>query len=172
MLARMRRGIVQFGVCCAALLCLLTACTDGDADDQAADGTGFLAVSDLRDPPMPEHFTGKPVPLEGRLVLRPNGCVTVVIGGAERVPLWPAGTEVVQQSVSPDRYTVSLPGGTTMTVDSTTGDSFSAAGIIDDSSAAFEVEAGLPTKVSTFLAFCEVEARPVAFPDVTTFAVR
>ncbi|WP_144022875.1 hypothetical protein [Asanoa hainanensis] len=135
-------------------------------------GTGFVDVADLTDPPIPHHFTAPPKALEGRLALRANGCVTVVVDGVERMPLWPAGSEVVQESITPNRYAVTLPGGTRLVVSEATADTFTARGIVDDNPDPFEVEAGLPTKISTFLAFCGVTAAPVAFPDAATFTVR
>ncbi|GIF78386.1 hypothetical protein [Asanoa siamensis] len=134
-------------------------------------GTGFLDVGDLRDPPMPGHFTGTPVELEARLALRANGCVTVVIGGVERVPLWPDGTDVVEETTDPRRYVVSLPGGLRLTVDTGRADTFVARGVVDGSSRPFEVEPGLPTAISSFLAFCKIVAQPVAFPDAASFTV-
>lgn len=120
---------------------------------------------------MPEHFTGKAERLEGRLALRANGCVTVVVGGVERMPLWPDKTTIVQQPGNPARHVVTLASGTTIAVDDSTGDAFSAAGIVDDNTGPFETQPGLPTKISSLLGYCGVEASPVAFPDAATFAV-
>jgi len=120
---------------------------------------------------MPEHFTGKAERLEGRLALRANGCVTVVVDGVERMPLWPDRTTIVQQPGNPARYVVTLASGTTIAVDDSAGDAFSAAGIVDDNTGPFETQAGLPTKISSLLGYCGVEASPVAFPDAATFAV-
>ncbi|GIF63192.1 hypothetical protein Ais01nite_12270 [Asanoa ishikariensis] len=162
----------------------LAACATGGGDEAAlgaapgttpADtsvGTGFVDVADLRDPPMPDHFTAPSKALEGRLALRANGCVTVVVDGVERMPLWPEGTALVQESITPNRYAVTLPGGARLVASETEADTFTARGIVDDNPDPFEVEAGLPTKLSTFLAFCGVKAEPVAFPDAATFTVR
>ncbi|PZG14696.1 hypothetical protein C1I95_21170 [Micromonospora craterilacus] len=92
------------------------------------------------------------------------------VAASSAQPLWPDGTDVAQQ---PDlkSYLVTLPGGTQLTVDESTGDSFSASGVIDDNPAPFEVEARLPTKIGSFLAYCDVKALPVAFADAATFSV-
>ena len=87
------------------------------------------------------------------------------------MPFWPDGTAVVQKPGDAIRYVVALPGGTTLNVDTSGGDSFSAQGIIDDSPNPFEVEAGLPTKISSHLAYCGIKASPVAFSDAATFSV-
>ncbi|MEV4538685.1 hypothetical protein AB0J82_33390 [Asanoa sp. NPDC049518] len=180
----MRRRLLWPALVCCALLSSVAACATGGGDGAArgaapgttpADtsvGTGFLDVADLRDPPMTDHFTAPPKALEGRLALHANGCVTVVVDGVERMPLWPEGTDVVQESITPNRYAVTLPAGVRLVVSETSADTFAARGIVDDNPDPFEVEAGLPTKISTFLAFCGVKAEPVAFPDAASFTVR
>jgi len=180
----MRRTLPWPALVCCGLLSILAACATGRGDEAATGvapgntpsdtsvGTGFLDVADLRDPPMPDHFTARPKPLEGRLALRANGCVTVVVAGVERMPLWPEGTDVVQESITPNSYAVTLPAGVRLVVSETAADAFTAHGIVDDNPDPFEAEAGLPTKISTFIAFCGVKASPIAFPDAATFTVR
>ncbi|TCB93410.1 hypothetical protein E0H26_22990 [Micromonospora zingiberis] len=152
--------------CLLVMAALLAGCTD---DSEA--GRGFLEVAALRDPLMPGHFTAEPVLLSGQLTLRPNGCVNVVLDGVERVPLWPTGSNVAPDPDNLNGYVVTLPGGTTLAVDSTSGDHFAAQGIIDDHPGPYEVEPGLPTQVGLLVDYCGAEARPVAFPDATSFTV-
>jgi hypothetical protein len=145
-------------------LLIVTAACGGDKA-----GKGFLDVGDL--PRHGSHFAGAPVELRGRLALRANGCVTVVLNGVERMPLWPDGTEVVQDQGNLDRYVVTLPTGVRLGVDGAAGDAFSAHGIIDDNPGPFEDGDEPPGLVTSFLAYCGVKALPVAFPDAATFAV-
>jgi hypothetical protein len=166
----MQRRSRWLGLVCLGLLGVVSGC----ATDET--GVGYLDVADLGNPPLSGNFTGKAVALNGKLALRPNGCVTVVVDGVERVPLWPDGTDVSDVSKDPERskrYVVKLPGGLALAVDQTTGAEFSAVGVIDDNSGPFEREPDDPPgKVASFLAFCEVKDPPVAFKDATTFAVR
>lgn len=180
----MRRRLGWLGPACLILLGTTASCGTDNGGGGAAGrgsaspsaevpaGTGFLDVADLS-PAMRHHFTKDAVQLKARLALRPNGCVTVVVDGVERLPLWPDGTDVAQQPGQPDRYVVTLPGGMKLTVNGPSGDEFSARGIVDDNAGPFEAQAGdPPTKVGSFLAYCGVEALPVAFPDATTFTVQ
>jgi len=160
----MRRPLL--GLALLGLLGVIAACDTGKA------GTGFLDVGDLRDPPVPDHFTGEAVVLEARLALRSNGCVTVVVDGVERMPLWPDGTDVAPKPGDLTHYVVELPGGITLTVDDASGDAFRARGVIDNNPGPFEVDGVPAEKVASFLAFCGVEALPVAFPDAATFTAR
>jgi hypothetical protein len=146
-------------------LALLAAC---GGDDKA--GTGFLDVGDLKQPPTPGHFTGPAERLTARLGVRDNGCVTVVVRGVERMPIWPEGTDVTPRSGGD--YVVTLPGGTRLSTSGADGsDTFSADGVLDGGGD-FTSEGGDPPgKVASFLAFCGVDAAPVAFRDAGTFSV-
>jgi hypothetical protein len=136
-------------------------------------GTGFLDVGDLQAPRVRNHFVGNTVTMQGRLSLHKNGCVTVVLDGVERMPLWPEGTNVSQEPGNLTRYAVDLPGDVTLNVDDVSGDTFSAEGVIDTNSASFGAEADDPPgKIASFLAYCGVEAAPIAFPDAATFVLR
>lgn len=139
--------------------------TDGEA------GTSHIDVEDVRGTPLQSRFNGKPVPVTGKVKARTDGCVTVIIDGVERLPLWPRGT-TVEQSGDDDRYVVKLSGGVTLTADGSSGDGFEAAGIVSDGTVAEPVGAGPPGKAETFLAFCRVQASPIAFPDAATFRTR
>ena len=136
-------------------------------------GIGFLDVADLQVPSSRGQFAGTGVQMQGRLALHANGCVTVVLDGVERMPLWPDGTDVFQDPKDLSRYVVNLPGDVTLDVDDVSADRFSAVGVIDKADATFAMQAErLPEKVSSFIAYCGVEAAPVAFPDAATFVLR
>jgi hypothetical protein len=135
-------------------------------------GTGFLDVGDLGLPGQGQ-LVAKAVPMQARLVLHPNGCVTVVVDGVERMPLWPEGTDVHQKPGNLTQYQVDLPGDVTLSVNAVSADTFSAVGVIDLDDATVDSEAGDPEgKVGSFLAYCEIKTAPVVFPDAATFAVR
>ena len=184
MILIMRRGIFWLGLVFLGLISAMTAC-GANKDDAvagkasasvpagASDGFGALDVADLRTPPVPDHFTGKTVPLVGRVAARANGCVTVVVGGVERMPIWPEGTDVAQDSGGGARYVVTLPGDKRLVADGESGDGFTADGVVDQNTGPFVTESGERSeKVQGFLDFCGVPAAPVAFPDAATFAVR
>jgi hypothetical protein len=135
-------------------------------------GTGYLDVADVEPAVRESHFTRPAERLEGRLALHPDGCVSVVVAGVERMPLWPEGTEVAQDPADLARYTVTLPGGLTLAVSTTSADAFTAEGVVDDNPAGFDDAVPPQSKVGSFLAFCGVKAEPVAFRDATTFTVR
>lgn len=134
----------------------LGACSD--SPDAPADGTGYLQVSDLENPPQTGHFTGDPVPMTARVDVTSTGCVYVVVDDVERFPFWPAGTTVDQDPEDLDTYVVTLPGGTTLT----TGESFEGSGVVDDSTEPFD-----EGKVTSVLDFCAIDESPVAFFDAT-----
>ncbi|GIG39189.1 hypothetical protein [Cellulomonas phragmiteti] len=135
---------------------LLTACTD-----EPADGTGYLQVSDLEDPPLVGHFTAEPVTVLARVDVTATGCVTVEIDGVERLPVWPTGTTVEQDATDLDAYVVTLPGGVVLT----TGDSFEGPGVVDDGPGTLTAGSEPDGKVATLVAFCALDAPPVAFFD-------
>lgn len=144
----------------------LAACSDTGDDvpsgSDAADGTGYLQVSDLESPPQPDHFTADPVTVVARTAVTSTGCVTVEVDGVERLPVWPTGTTVAQDAADLDVYVVTLPDGTTLT----TGDSFEASAVVDDNPAPFAGEPQPPYgKVPGLLDYCAIEALPVAFFD-------
>ena len=168
----MRRRIVWSGVVCLGVGAVALVVASG-IGTEATVGTGFLDVGDLRAASGQGYLVGKGVEMRGRLALHSNGCVTVVVDGVERMPLWPEGTKVFQDPGNLARYLVDLPGDVTLNVDNVSADAFSAAGIIgkDDATAGSQAEM-LPEKVASFIAYCGIEAAPVAFPDATTFAIR
>jgi hypothetical protein len=134
-------------------------------------GTGFLDVGDLGLSGQGQ-LVEKAVPMQARLVLYPNGCVTVVVDGVERMPLWPEGTDVHQKPGNLAQYQVDLPGDVTLNVNADSADTFSAVGVID-LDATVDSEVGNPEgKIGSFLAYCEIKTAPVVFPDAATFAVR
>jgi hypothetical protein len=138
--------------------------TTGDSEA----GTGFLDVGDIDGTPLAAGFTARPVPLNGRVAARADGCVTVVVDGVERVPLWPEGTTLEQRAEK--HYVVRLAGGVTLSANGGSGDRFEAAGIVHhESGTATPKSTDPPGKAESFLAFCGVKAPPVAFPDATTF---
>ncbi len=159
----MRRPYRSLLLATAALLSLAGAC------DEQTDGDGYLVYSDRGNPPVPGHFTAEPSPYELRLGLRPNGCVTVFTGDVERVPLWPDGTKVTQVSTDPVRYEVVIREGLTLEVTETSGDRFTALGIVDDGSGPLLGPDQVPTKAESLLGFCGVPAAPIAFPGADYF---
>lgn len=154
----MRRVYRSLLLAVAGLLSVAGGCAE------QTEGDGYLVFSDAGNPPVPGHFTAEPAPYEARLALRPNGCVTVVIGGVERVPLWPDGSTVEQVSTDPVRYEVTIRDGLTLTVSDTAGDAFQAMGVIDDGSGPLLGSDQVPTKAESLLGFCGVPAAPIAFP--------
>ncbi|GAA0467567.1 hypothetical protein Aca07nite_70910 [Actinoplanes capillaceus] len=165
-----------------AALAILTAACGSGADPAPAGtttqqpssemGTGHLDMGDVTGSSVEDHLTGPAKPLTGQLAARPDGCVTVVIDGVERFPIWPDGS-VVKQSGDEDHYLVALPGGVTLAADGTAGDTFEAAGIVyDESVTASATSTDPPGKAESLLAFCAIKAQPVAFPDAATFRVR
>ncbi|MEU4625201.1 hypothetical protein AB0G04_35165 [Actinoplanes sp. NPDC023801] len=131
-----------------------------------------LDMGDVAGSPLMRHLAGPAKPLTGQVAARRDGCVTVIIDGVERIPIWPDGT-VVEQSGDEDHYLVKLPGERTLVADGTAGDAFEAAGIVyDESVAGAPTSTDPPGKAETFLAFCAVKAPPVAFPDAGTLRVR
>ena len=131
-----------------------------------------LDMGDIAGSPLMRHLAGPAEPLAGRLAARRDGCVTVIIDGVERIPIWPDGT-VVEQGGDEDHYLVKLPGERTLVADGTAGDAFEAHGVLyDESVASAPTSTDPPGKVETFLAFCAVKAQPVAFPDAGTLRVR
>ncbi|HWS34714.1 MAG TPA: hypothetical protein VN408_18480 [Actinoplanes sp.] len=182
----MRRGIFWLGVVYLGLISSTTACDAHEGDSAAGsasasapvpsettDGTGALDIGDLRTPAVPDHFTGMAVPLSGRVAARTNGCVTVVVDGVERLPIWPEGTEVTEDSGGGTRYVVTLPGGLRLVADGGSGDGFTADGIVDQNTGPFLTASGERSeKIQGFLDFCGVPSAPVSFPDAATFAVR
>lgn len=153
----MRRPYRTVLLATAALLSLAGAC------DEEADGDGYLVYSDLGNPPVLGHFTAEPSVYEARLALRPNGCVTVVIGGVERVPLWPDGSKVEQVSTDPVRYEVTIRDDLTLEVTEASGDGFTALGVVDDGTGPLLGPDQVPTKAESLLGFCGVPAAPIAF---------
>src|SRR5689334_8340216 len=123
--ARRLLGLAIAGV--VAGLGLLGGCATSDAD-----GDGYLQVGDVH-PAVKGHFAGPASQLVGRLAVRPNGCVTVMIDDVERLPLWPDGTDVVDSEHDPGHYTIRIENGPTLTADSATGDEFVAVGTVDTS---------------------------------------
>lgn len=176
----MRLGLIGVGLvgvvsgCAAGSGDARTAATpSASAPDDAEVGTGFLDVGDLGSPSAKGHFVGEAKMLKARLGLGTNGCVTVVVDGVERIPVWPEGTEVAQDPADLARYVVTLPGHLILTVDAASADEFSALGVIDENSAPFGGTAGTPSsKIGSFLAFCGVKAAPVAFRDPTSIRAR
>ncbi len=152
----MRRPYHSLLLAVAALLSVAGGCDE-------AEGDGYLVVGDLGNPPVPGHFTAEPGVYEGRLALRSNGCVTVVIGGVERMPLWPDGTKVAEVSLDPVRYEVTIRDDLTLNVTETSGDRFAALGVIDDGSGPLLGPDQFPTKAESFLGYCGVPAAPIAF---------
>lgn len=147
-----------------ALVIFTAACSPA-----AEDGTSHIEVGDLSGTPLESRFAGGPKPLTGRIAARADGCVTVVIDGVTRLPLWPAGTSVKQRGDDEDGYVVTLAGGVTLTADGASGDGFTAAGIVSTPAAGATGGSEPPGKAESFLGFCAVEAAPVAFPDAATF---
>src|SRR5262249_28822842 len=118
----------------------------------------------------PGHFTTAPTQLNGRLSLRPNGCVTTIVDGVEHMPIWPNGTSVSDSEESPGHYTVTLRTGTTLLASAANADRFAAMGIIDDVQTPFLDAQGLPGKIQLLLDYCGVSGPPIAFPDAGSFA--
>lgn len=146
------------------LVGLLSAC---GGDDPV--GTGFLVMADLETPPVVGHFTARATSVTAHLAARPDGCVTVVIDGTERLPFWPTGTTVEQETGNHDAYVVALPGGTTLRAEDSGGDEFSAAVVVDDGTGPFTTaDDELSEKVAGFVAFCDLAAPAVAIPDAGT----
>ncbi|MBG0562905.1 hypothetical protein [Actinoplanes aureus] len=137
-----------------AALLLLAGCSD---DDRA--GFGHLDMDDLRHSSLSADFGGPAQSLKAELTVRPNGCVHVVVDGVERHPFWPDGTEVSSEEG------VELPGGLTLAI----GDEFTASGVVAVAGSPAPASTDPPGKAESLLAFCEVEAAPVAFPDAATF---
>lgn len=136
---------------------------------EVEDGTGALTVADLDVPPQPGHFTGAPAHVTARLAATTTGCVTVAVGGVTRMPFWPAGTRVEDSNEKPGNYTVSIPGGPTLKASRTTGDTFTADGVIDEEGRAFDAGGSAPdNKVASMLGFCAVRTAPIAFRDAST----
>jgi len=169
----MRRIIWLSGICLAVGIVGVSVVVAASGLGQDSEvGTGFLDVGDLG-LPGEGQLVEKAVPMQARLVLHPNGCVTVVVDGVERMPLWPEGTEVHQKPGNLTQYEVDLPGDVMLNVSDSSADTFSTVGVIDVDDATVDSEAGEPQgKVASFLAYCEIETAPVVFPDAATFAVR
>jgi len=160
----------------AALLTSLTFASCGDSGESSgageattppADGTGYLTVGDLPEGSLRDHF-GTEGRLTATLQAHKSGCVNVVVDGVERVPLWPDGSSVAQVPGKPDAYLVTLPGGMSLSAGGTAGDSFTADGLIASDPGPFTGGTEPPGKVDTYLAFCAVDAAPVAVPDDAT----
>jgi hypothetical protein len=146
------------------LVGLMSACGGSDQD-----GTGFLVMADLEKPPVVGHFTAQPADVTARLAARPDGCVTVMVDGAERLPFWPTGTVVAQESGNHGAYVVTLPTGSTLRAEGSDGDEFAAEMIVDEGTDAFATADDEPSeKVAGFVAFCDLDTAAVAIPDAET----
>jgi|GEM_PF-567940 len=135
------------------------------------DGTGYLVVADVRDAASAGHFADAPTAVQAQLVAWRNGCVTVLVDGVERVPVWPDGTVVAQDETDQDRYVVTLRDGRMLDAGRTEGDLFTADAVVDRSTAPYDDPTDPPGKVTTFLAYCDAGAAPVAFLDASTIRV-
>lgn len=150
----------------AILLLLAASVLAACADEPAGEGTGHLQVADLEEPPQPGHFTADPVVVVARVGVTGTGCVTVEIDGVERLPVWPTGTTVEQDPTDLDTYVVTLPGGLVLT----TGDVFEGPGVVDDGPATFGSASEPQSKVAGHVAFCAIDAAPVAFFDAAAIS--
>jgi len=149
---------------------LMAACAP--SDDAVGFGTPHAAALDR--PGLREHFAGTPVPLTGTLRALPNGCLVVAIDGVDHVVFWPDGTEAVDTADPAGRYSVTLPGGTVLEADATEGDTFTGTGVVADGDGMIAADPQRPDGdyARSYLAFCAVDAAPVAFADVSTVVIR
>jgi hypothetical protein len=144
-------------------------CLPGCGRSVEEDGSGYLKVSDLPSPPQPAHFTGDPKPVDATLRVTHNGCVTVIVDGVTRLPLWPRDTRVEDDVDDPGHYTVTIAGGVQLRATEDAGDTFAGLGVIDDGGPRFALD-GQPDdgKVASMLGFCDVDAAPIAFFDAAS----
>lgn len=154
---------VRTGGIATLIVALLGAC--GLAQEE--DGTGYLTVADLAGTTQSGRFAGARVPVVGELRVTHNGCVTVVIAGVERVPLWPKGTRVAPDDDSAG-YAVDLPGSVTLRTGTTRGGSFEAVGVVGADATLTPEPSPDDSKLAGLLGFCGIPAAPVAFFDAAS----
>jgi hypothetical protein len=155
---------VQAGVIVAMAIAPMIALLGGCGLAQEEDGTGYLTVADLAGTTQSGRFTGTPALLVGELRVTPGGCVTVLIAGVERVPLWPKGTRVAPEDDSAG-YTVDLPGSVTLKAGTTRGGGFEAVGVVGTEGTHTPELSPDDSKLAGLLGFCGIPASPVAFFD-------
>lgn len=165
----MRTPVVWWAGVALAATGLVAAC--GTADDTV--GYDTPQVSALDAPELRAHFQSAPEPLAGALRALENGCLVAMIDGVDHVVFWPDGTVVEDTGEPVGRYDVTLPDGRALHASTSSGDRFSAAGTMADSSGVIAVDPQRPDDdyAGSYLGFCGVDAPPVMFPDAATFDV-
>jgi hypothetical protein len=129
-------------------------------------GVSHLEVKDMSG--YPAQFEAATREMKGELIVHENGCVNVISGGVERVPFWPNGTTVTQDSQDMSLYVLTLPGdiGVFLVGPQQRGDSFTARARTAPALPDAPVTEG---KAEGFVRYCSTQGEAIAFEDLASF---